>query len=78
MYGLAIVHKIVTDGLPSFRPMSESLILFDQQFYKQHNGDAMGSPLGPTLANVFLCYHEKVWLQNCPAHGDFQFNWKAS
>ena len=47
------------------RTMSESLILFDQQFYKQHDGVAIGSPLGPTLANVFLCYHEKIWLQNC-------------
>ena len=47
--------------------MSESLILFDQEFYKQHDGVAMGSPLGPTLANVFLCYHEKIWLQNCPS-----------
>ena len=47
------------------RTMSESLILFDQQFYKQYDGVAMGSPLGPTLANVFLCYHEKIWLQNC-------------
>ena len=27
----------------------------------------MGSPLGPTLANVFLCYHLKIWLQNCPS-----------
>ena len=27
----------------------------------------MGSPLGPMLANVFLCYHEKFWLQNCPS-----------
>ena len=27
----------------------------------------MGSPLGPTLANVFLCYHKKIWLQNCPS-----------
>ena len=26
----------------------------------------MGSPLGPTLANVFLCYHEQVLLENCP------------
>ena len=43
------------------------LILSDQQFYKQHDGVAMGSPLGPTLANVFLCYHEKIWLQNCPS-----------
>ena len=27
----------------------------------------MGSPLGPTLANVFLCYNEKKWLEDCPA-----------
>ena len=40
--------------------MSESLILFDQEFYKQHGGVTMGSPLGPTLANVFLCYHERI------------------
>ena len=26
----------------------------------------MGSPLGPALANGFLCYHEKIWLQNFP------------
>ena len=49
------------------RTVSESLILFDQEFYKQHDEVAMGSPLGPTLANVFLCYHEKIWLQNCPS-----------
>ena len=42
------------------RTMSELLILFDQQFYNQHNGVAMGSPLGPTVADVFLCYHEKI------------------
>ena len=49
------------------RNMSESLILLDQQFYKQHDGVAMGSPLGSTFANVFLCCHEKIWLQNCPS-----------
>ena len=47
--------------------MSESMIVFDQPFYKQHDGVAMDFPLGPTLANVFLCYHEKIWLQNCPS-----------
>ena len=26
----------------------------------------MGSPLGPFLANAFLCYHEKRWLNKCP------------
>ena len=25
----------------------------------------MGSPLGPTLANVFLCYHESNWQKDC-------------
>ena len=25
----------------------------------------MGSPLGPTLVNIFLCYHETTWLKNC-------------
>ena len=47
--------------------MPESLILIDQQFYKQHDGIAMGSSLGHTLDNVFLCYYEKIWLQNWPS-----------
>ena len=28
----------------------------------------MDSPLGPTLANVFICHFENIWLENCPAH----------
>jgi len=27
----------------------------------------MGSPIGPSYANAFLCYHEKNWLHNCPS-----------
>src|SRR5215469_695425 len=26
----------------------------------------MGNPLGPTFANIFLCYHEQLWLNSCP------------
>ena len=43
----------------------ENIILFDQKYYSQIDGVAMGSPLGPTLANIFLCYHETTWLKNC-------------
>ena len=25
----------------------------------------MGSPWGPTLANIFLCYHKDIWLTEC-------------
>ena len=44
----------------------ESFILFNGNFYKQIDGVAMGSPLGPTFANIFLCYYEEQWLRSCP------------
>ena len=48
--------------------MFESFFIFDGKFYEQFDGVAMGSPLGPTLANVFMCHFENIWLENCPAH----------
>jgi hypothetical protein len=33
--------------------------LFDGVLYKQLDGVAMGSPLGPLFANIFLSFHEK-------------------
>ncbi len=27
----------------------------------------MGSPLGPLFANIFMSFHEKSWLHNCPS-----------
>ena len=47
---------------------SESSFIFDFLFYKQIDGVAMSSLLGPTLANAFLCHYEKEWLDNCPSH----------
>ena len=46
--------------------LSESLVLFDGEYYKQIDGVAMGSPLGPIFANIFLCFYEQIWLENCP------------
>ena len=44
----------------------ESIILFDMAFYILVDGVPMGSPLGPSLANAFLCHHETKWLNDCP------------
>ena len=46
--------------------MSESLVLFDGEYYKQIDGVAMGSPLGITSVNIFLSYNEQIWLKYCP------------
>ena len=34
----------------------ESVFLFEKKLYKQSDGVAMGSPLGPLLANIFMCF----------------------
>ena len=39
---------------------------FYRKIYKQTDGVAMGSPLGPSLANAFLCFHEQIRLNDCP------------
>lgn len=41
--------------------------LFKGVLFEQVDGVAMGSPLGPSLANVFMCYFERQFLTNCPA-----------
>ena len=43
------------------------LFFFNNVLYSQINGVGMGNPLGPTLANAFLCHHEIKWLDNCPS-----------
>ena len=43
----------------------ESFFIFDNEYYCQLDGVAMGSPLGPTLANAFLCHFEKQCLTGC-------------
>ena len=43
-----------------------AVFFFNGCYYRQKDGVAMGSPLGPALANAFLCHHEQYWLENCP------------
>ena len=41
---------------------SATYFLFQGTFYDQIDGVAMGSPLGPILANLFMGYYENMWL----------------
>ena len=44
----------------------DSHFIFEGTLYKQIDGMAMGFPLSPILANAFLVYHKKKWLEHCP------------
>ena len=39
--------------------------VFNYIYYKQIDTVVMGSPLGPTFANLFLVHCEHKWLENC-------------
>ena len=41
---------------------SGTYFLFQGTFYNQIDGVAMGSPLGPVLANLFMGYYKTMWL----------------
>ena len=45
----------------------ESYFNFNRKFYKQVDGVGVSPPLDLTLANAFLVYFEKNWLQNYPS-----------
>ena len=56
-----------------FKTLSEhsvlnSFFLSSNKIFKQIEGLDMGLPLGPTFANIFMCYHEKLWLRECPEY----------
>ena len=36
--------------------------IFNSKFYNQIDGVAMGSPLAPVLANIFMDFHKSKWL----------------
>ena len=42
-----------------FLASKEPYFVFNEILHKQIDGVAMGSPLGLTLANAFLCFYEK-------------------
>ena len=48
---------------------TKSHFIFDGQYYDQIDGVTMGSPLGPILANIFMCdFEEKGIKTNLRLH----------
>lgn len=66
--GQELVNNLTKQNFRSLLDLAvnESMFIFNGKFYKQVDGVAMGSPLGPTLANTFLCFNERKWLSDCP------------
>ena len=46
--------------------VKSSCFVFNNKYYKQIDGVAMDSLLGPTFADLFLVYYENMWLDKCP------------
>ena len=60
--------KILKDGFRNLLTVATkvSFFMFNKKLYKQIDGVAMGSPLDPALANIFMCNFENKWLKDCP------------
>ena len=43
---------------------AETHFIFDGAMYDQIDGVAMGSPLGPVFANLFMSHHENGWIKD--------------
>ena len=57
-----VVNKVILLTLST----KELFFTFNNKFYIQVDGVAMGSTQGLILANIFLSHHEENWLNKCP------------
>ena len=62
----AKVNNLTKESFQSILELAalDFFFIFDGKYYKQKDGVAMGSPLGPTLSNVFLCHFEEQWMSD--------------
>ena len=71
---IELAVKLIFDNNPNIKITKKDLkfsefttsgthILFDGNYYDQIDGVAMGSPLRPVLANLFIGFYKKQWLK---------------
>ena len=66
-------HTVLGLPLKFFKTLLELSVLnsffaFNGKFYKQIKELGMGLQLGPTFANIFMCFHESSWLADCSSY----------
>ena len=56
-----LIHNLDKNDLRELLTLAsyESFLIFGEVLYRQVDGAAMGSPLGPVLANALFCHFEK-------------------
>ena len=59
------ISKTILNKLLVFAT-SESIFIYKDRIFNQIDGVSMGSPLGPSYANIFMCFNEVNWLEDCP------------
>ena len=70
-WSLDVIPRAVLKKLLEFAT-KKTHFLFDGKYNDQIDSVAMGSPLVPVLANIFMCHFEERWVMNgniCPSLG---------
>ena len=77
LYALANPPKLPRSVLKDLLVFAtkRSHFVFDGQYYDQIDGVAMGSPLGPVLANIVMCDFEEKWVMNNGARPTIWFRY---
>ena len=57
-----IAINLIFNHSPNLNHTSHTHFIFKSKFYNQIHGVAMGSPLAPVLANIFMGFNEFKWL----------------
>ena len=56
------LFKLLKKNLKTFSFLLHHRLFFNSKFYNQIDGVAMGSPLAPVLANLFMGFYKSMWL----------------
>jgi len=60
-------HEVPSSLIPLIEHcLTTTYFSYNDQFYEQTSGAAMGSPISPVIANIFMEHFEKEALQKTP------------